>query len=415
MRADVLLSGHGADFDMSDKKGEQPQSESLLGFDDFQISLGDKLRGERATLGLSLLDVQRELRIKADFLAAIEDSNPEGFDSPGFIAGYVRSYARFLKIDPEEAFRQFCRESGFSGVHGQTGMTRTTKLSEPRRVSARMAATSDPALGSALSRLVETTPWYGRLDPGALGSASVMIALIMGLAYGGWSVLQELQRVNVVPVEASPALVAQVDPLDGALTRIESDTQAATATPSMDALDRLYRPQALDVPVMTPRDGPIAGINPDSLGPIIATTAPNLGVPSLSAGQPITTPQTQPGQVQVVADAAPGVSLLAVSPAWVRVRAADGTVLLEKIMEAGERYVLPATEEPPILRAGASGSVFFVIDGQAFGPAGAPGSVANNIALGADQLRARYTVADLTARPDLAAIVNVADASAVNP
>ena len=277
-----------------------------------------------------------------------------------------------------------------------------------------MAATCDPALGSALSRLVETTPWYGRLDPGALGSASVMIALIMGLGYGGWSVLQELQRVNVVPVEATPSLIAQIDPLDGALTRIESNTPAEATTPSMDALDRLYRPQALDVPVMTPRDGPIAGINPDSLGPIIATTAPNLGVPSLSAGQPITTPQALPGQVQVVADAAPGVSLLAVSPAWVRVRASDGTVLLEKIMEAGERYVLPATEEPPVLRAGASGSVFFVIDGQAFGPAGAPGSVANNITLGVEQLRERYTVADLTTRPDLAAIVNVADASAVN-
>ena len=40
---------------------------------------------------------------------------------------------------------------------------------------------------------------------------------------------------------------------------------------------------------------------------------------------------------------------------------------------------------------GASGSVFFVIDGQAFGPAGAPGSVASNISLGAEDLRALYT------------------------
>ncbi len=388
--------------------GETVQDEALMGFDDFQLSLGDQLRGERATLGLSLLDVQRELRIKADFLAAIEDSNPDGFDSPGFIAGYVRSYARYLKVDPEAAFAQFCAESGFTGVHGVPTSPGTVKASEPVRMPSRIASSSDPAFGSALSRLSDTTPWYGRLDPGALGSATVMIALIAGLAYGGWSVLQELQRVNVVPVESTPELVAQIDPLDGALARPQTaDIVSGLATPTIDALDRLYRPQALDVPVMTPRDGPIAAINPDALIGT-ATTAPAL--PAAVQDSALVEPASQ---VQVLADAAPGVSLLAVSPAWVRVRAADGSVLLEKVLAAGERYDLPATEEPPVLRAGASGSVFFVIDGQAFGPAGAPGSVANNVVLGPDQLREAYTVADLNARPDLAAVVNVADASDV--
>ena len=42
------------------------------GFDDFELRLGDVMRGERATMGKSLLDVQRELRIKASYIAAIE-------------------------------------------------------------------------------------------------------------------------------------------------------------------------------------------------------------------------------------------------------------------------------------------------------------------------------------------------------
>ena len=37
---------------------------SLKGFDQYKILLGDQLRGERATMGKSLLDVQRDLKIK---------------------------------------------------------------------------------------------------------------------------------------------------------------------------------------------------------------------------------------------------------------------------------------------------------------------------------------------------------------
>src|SRR5688500_18994138 len=84
------------------------------GFDAFELRLGDLMRGEWATMGKSLLDVQRELKIKAAYIAAIENADPSAFDTPGFIAGYVRSYARYLNMDPDWAFETFCRESGFS-------------------------------------------------------------------------------------------------------------------------------------------------------------------------------------------------------------------------------------------------------------------------------------------------------------
>ncbi|MCB2159454.1 MAG: helix-turn-helix domain-containing protein, partial [Rhodobacteraceae bacterium] len=64
------------------------------GFDDYDLRLGDVMRGERATLAKSLLDVQRELKIKASYIAAIENADASAFETPGFIAGYVRSYAR---------------------------------------------------------------------------------------------------------------------------------------------------------------------------------------------------------------------------------------------------------------------------------------------------------------------------------
>ena len=78
------------------------------GFDDYKVMLGDTMRGERATLGKSLLDVENELKIKAVYIAAIEDTDPLIFDTPGFIAGYVRSYAKYLGLYHEVSFIIWC-------------------------------------------------------------------------------------------------------------------------------------------------------------------------------------------------------------------------------------------------------------------------------------------------------------------
>ena len=57
----------GRYFDSSTTEETVPQR----GFDSFELRLGDVMRGERATLGKSLLEVQRDLRIKATYIAAI--------------------------------------------------------------------------------------------------------------------------------------------------------------------------------------------------------------------------------------------------------------------------------------------------------------------------------------------------------
>ena len=117
--------------------------------------------------------------------------------------------------------------------------------------------------------------------------------------------------------------------------------------------------------------------------------------------------------MQVVADAAPGVEILAVRPSWVRVSAADGTVLFEKILDAGERYAVPLMDEPPVLRAGNSGSVYFSVAGQTYGPAAAGAQVVKNLALSPEALTESFAVADLSQDSDLARFVAVASASGI--
>ena len=106
----------------------------------------------------------------------------------------------------------------------------------------------------------------------------------------------------------------------------------------------------------------------------------------------------------------PELMLVAVQPSWVRVRAADGTILFEKILDANEEYVLPDTEGVPTLRAGNAGSLYFSVNGQTYGPAGNGPSVIKNVALSREALTRTYALADPGADNDLARYYAVAEA-----
>jgi len=372
------------------------------GFDAYELRLGDVMRGERATLGKSLLDVQRELKIKATYIAAIENADPTAFETPGFIAGYVRSYARYLGLDPEWAYATFCEEGNFAKVHGMDAAA-----SSPKPAAAKPAtAKGDPLADPNATFVPRGEALLARIEPGAIGSSLVLLVLIGALGFGGWSVLQEIQRVNLAPVEQAPGVLAEVDPLAG-VSAPESEGEEgapamANAAPTTEALDRLYRPQALDVPVLVARDGPISTLAPGAIGALAMPEPPVLAAAEPVAPDPL--PEAEK-PVQVVEDRMPELAIFATRPAWVRVRSADGTVLFEKILDAGEHYVLPKTEEPPVLRAGNSGSVYFAVNGEAYGPADPGGSVVKNLVLEQASLRDQFRPVDLSVDEGMATMV----------
>lgn len=379
------------------------------GFDAFELRLGDLMRGERATMGKSLLDVQRELKIKAAYIAAIENADPSAFDTPGFIAGYVRSYARYLNMDADWAFETFCKESGFTTAHGMAAEASSVGAAREDRMLG--AAGKDIFAASATPFIPAAERAFSGIEPRAVGSVFVLLLLIGSIGYGSWSVLQEVQRVQFAPVEQTPTVVADVDPLAGA-SRPETTIGLATADatiPSPEALDRLYRPQVLDVPVMIARDGPISTLDPSSVGTLIDHTGFGAGPEMIArAGPGLPDADPEVPIVQVNEGPVPEVALVAVRPAWVRVRSAEGTTLFEGIMNAGDTFEVPATEDPATLRVGESGAVYFAVNGTHYGPVGPRGVVTDNVALSMESLTETYTVADIAADADLAELVNVA-------
>lgn len=366
--------------------------------DTLDVPLGDLMRGERATLGKSLLDVERELKIKASHIAAIENADLSVFATKGFVAGYVRSYARYLGMDPEWTFRRFSEEAGFYGVHGDSAMqaqkAKRVFGDAPRRVNP-----NDVMSTARVSFAPERESLLSRLEPGALGSAAVLIALVGVIGYGAWSVLTEIQRVQFVPVDEAPQTVATLDPVEAAGVMSLAATELPDATtprlPTVDPIDRLYRPQALDTPVLTPRDEAIATLDPDAVGEFAqppGLARPNAPEESFELA----------GVVQVTeAPTFDEVVLFAVRPSWIRVSSASGTVLFEGTLDAGESYTLPEGADLPTLRAGNSGSLYFAVNGVTLGPAGPGTSIARDVVLTADALSDNYVMADAASDPDL--------------
>lgn len=339
------------------------ETAEVKGFDSYPVRLGDLMRGERATLGKSLLDVQRDLRIKAAYIAAIENCDASAFHTPGFISGYVRSYARYLNLEPEPTFAQFCAEAGFDGVHADVSRPKPAK--KPRAVAdARNKPTDDEPLvmphspfGSAGDGI------FGQVSASALGSILVLAILIAGIGYGAWSVLQDIQRVELTSGEEG-RIVAVPAP---AIAPINEETRVS-------GLDRLYRPEELEVPVMTPRDGPIAALDPDKTGALVQANGTN------AAREMAERMKMQMPRVTEIAP--PKVAVVARRPAWIRVSLADGTILFEKILDSGESFQMPENAGDAVLRAGNSGEVFLSLDGAPYGPIGADTSVVKNVALG---------------------------------
>ena len=391
----------------------------IKGFDDYELKLGDIMRGERATLGKSLLDVQRELRIKASYVAAIENCDAEVFETPSFIAGYVRSYARYLGMCPEIAYDKFCAESGYVLAHGMTehASVRKTQLSAKRTNGVTDGGAQSLFLNSATAFLPAQERIFEKIEGRAVASVATLILLLSGLVYGGWSVLKEIQQVRIIPAELTPITMSQIDPLAAdqqinSKTALYSTLETISLSADLEAngsLDRLYRRKVLDIPIMDTREETIGSLDPNNYGnfkpvePVlpakidIALNTASAVVPEnidKAPGLPLNLPK-------VLEDAPAQIALFATRDAWVSIKTADGTRLFQNTMKSGEEFVLPIIDSPVTLHAGMSGSIYFVINGKLYGPAGTGTQVIKNVPLSQIELRKRYSLADVSQDPQL--------------
>ncbi len=369
----------------------------LRGYDDYEVTLGDEIRGERASLGKRIEEVARELHIKPDLLLGIENADLGAFPNASVVAGYVRSYARYLKLDPEAVYARFCAESGFvPPAHGFAAPGETAGAGGAR-TGQRLSGAS-PFEKSRFAGVPSQSRFAARVSLGWLASATALVALVVAIGAGGYALLQNVQRVGFAPLPEAPEVGAEPPQIlaageaDVGLLRPDAEAYAADGV-----LAAVFAPD--DAPPIQRRDGPISAIDPEEAGvfalapppadprrlPPEAAAAPEAGAhaPAVSGPPAAETPPAP-------APAATGLAIRVADEAWIRVRDETRAVIFEGILAPGERYDLPERVARAELRAGNAGAVYFLVDGAVHGPAGRPGSVVSRVAVAAEAIRAAF-------------------------
>ena len=390
------------------KGSETSKTEHPKGFDDYEFRLGDILRGERATLGKSLLDVEKELKIKANYVAALENCDPTVFESQGFIAGFVRSYARYLELDPDIIYTLFCNESGFQTMHG---MAKESAKENENKYSNKTLEDS-LFIRPTTEYLPKQQKWYENIEPGAVGSLCVTIALVSALGYGAWSFFQEIQKVDITPTESQPVVLTELQNLPTALN-IRNNLMldnTENVQEGSSRINRIYRSTALDQPVIVARDEPISKLDPNQFGlfaPIPSSEEIGIEeiISELIPRKNSTDENRQINFPKVSADTPPVVTLVTSKEAWIEIVAADGSVIYKNLMQPGVEFALPQTESAPKLLAGMSGYVYMAIDGVLYGPAGKGVNVVKDITLDPQSIILSYEPAQIKSDPDLQKLV----------
>jgi len=194
--------------------------------------LGTLLEKARQQKGLTLEEVEEATRIRRQYLQAFETGDYAELPHPVFARGLLRTYARYLGVDPQEALAAYDQEAPRQPVHRGP-----TFMSEP--LSTRR-----------------------RLDPELVLGLVILVAVIVALA---WVVREYIlplaqQGLTVPATVGTPAGVAVSSPEPSVsatmVTAAPTITVVSAASPTAGQI-KLQVILAGDTPIQVRLDGEV--------------------------------------------------------------------------------------------------------------------------------------------------------------
>jgi len=83
-------------------------------------SLGEELKQQRELRDISLREISNSTKISVRILEAIENNNYKILPGGVFNRNFIRAYAEFIGLDPENTVRKYQQQSDPDGNHSDT-------------------------------------------------------------------------------------------------------------------------------------------------------------------------------------------------------------------------------------------------------------------------------------------------------
>ncbi len=361
---------------MNSQSGGQPAVADATSPAGRYEGVGHSLKVVRERRSFALADVSARLRIRRPYLEAIEEGRFGELPGAVYVSGFLRQYAEFLGLDPDQVLKSYQAESD-GAVHHR------------------------PVLNFPMPRPEERTPrlW---LVVGAL--------VLAGIVYALWYRHQEALRVGQDLIQAVPSRLADLVPSPQPIapaappivlpppTPQAAQAPAVPSPPPAAPQSAVAPPAALPPVAQAPVSPPVA---PTTAPPV--AQVPAAAPPAGSAPAPVPVPAPVPAPAPVAAApsaATPAVEastsfgaatagrirVEATAPAWIQVRGPNNEQIFTRLLNAGERYQVPDRSGLTLL-TGNAGGVRIVVDGQPLAPLGAEGEVKRGIPLDPERLK----------------------------
>jgi cytoskeleton protein RodZ len=306
-------------------------------------AVGRLLRDQREARGLSIKAVEMALRIRLQYLEAIEQGRFDLLPGAAYIPAFLRAYALHVGLDPEKVLTAY-QASGAVPIKRPVALPADFPLAEKRA---------------------------------PIGLAVLTVLLVIGAGYAVWHYLPRQQSVvaeKVPPVPdrllaSRPATVEQ--PTSATLPAVT--TQGAAPAPTQTHSTGVLPAETWPAPHhdSVPAPPPAVVAVPASPPPVVMSV-PSIGQaqaaqpppePVRTATPPAAEPQQEAIARSVIATApvpvpapTPAVDVTAApslpvktdtkvvvrTNSWVELRAPDGDILAQTYVRAGESYTVPA-------------------------------------------------------------------------
>jgi len=310
---------------VSTSEGMRQQETSL------SASAGAQLAARRQERGLTIEQVASQLNLAPRQVVALESDNYSALPGMPIVRGFIRSYAKLLKIDPALLL---------TSIGGEVGMAHETF--EPRK------SLSTPFSEASTLSMADRPGLSSKWVVGGLLAVLLGVAIWAAQQSSELNVLQKVAASQVknslVPSSASDAMGATNEkrPESSAPASMQPGSQAITTPVAVNA----GQPEETKVEVAKP-------VENISTAEVAKQAA---GAPEAGSTQAALKPATTISASETAASGKDALVFTIREDSWVEVRRAkDKKVLLSGLMKAGTTESVEVTEPVSVVVGHASG------------------------------------------------------------